>query len=75
MEVVGEVDAVGLGLLVSGCWKREKKGEGRTDRTPQVKALIVKQQATQTQPYPPSGGEARTSSKESSWVGVLSDTS
>ena len=40
---------------------KEREGEGRkrgklTDTTPQLKALIRKQESTQTQPYPPSGG-------------------
>lgn len=47
----------------------------RTESTPQVKALIVKQQATHTQPYPPSGGDSGISSKDSSWVRGLFDAS
>jgi hypothetical protein len=63
------------GIVSFRCLQKEERRGEHTDRTPQVKALIVKQQATQTQPYPPSGGESRTSSKESSWVSALLDTS
>lgn len=56
VEIVGEEDAVGLyrmDEIVVACLGSIEK---LTATIPQVKQLTVEQVATQTQPYPPSGG-------------------